>query len=161
MVGLGLLVLRLVLATVLIAHGSHTLFGVFAGAGVGPGGLTHAAAALAALGLPSPFLLALAGGLLQFGGGLLLGIGYFTRAAAVALGVFYLAAIWVDAARWGFFLNWTNDPTRGHGMEYAIMMVGTLASLVLSGAGEWSLDGRRARSAATRAAGRARLRDRI
>jgi uncharacterized membrane protein YphA (DoxX/SURF4 family) len=43
-------------------------------------------------------------------------------------------------------------------MEFSILMIGALTALALSGAGDWSIDGRRATTAATRAAGRARLR---
>jgi putative oxidoreductase len=160
MIGLGLLVLRLVIATVLVGHGSHVLFGVPADPGLGPGGLGPAASYYAGLHLPSPFALAVATGALQLFGGCLIGIGYFTRWAAPAVALLEGLVIWKDASRWGLFLNWTNDPTRGHGMEYAILLAGALVCLWLTGAGDWSLDGRRSRTAATRAAGRARLRDR-
>jgi uncharacterized membrane protein YphA (DoxX/SURF4 family) len=65
-----------------------------------------------------------------------------------------------DSARWGFFLNWRLDPTRGHGMEFSLLLIGGLACLCVTGAGRWSIDGVRSRSAAARAAGRARLRAR-
>jgi len=61
-------------------------------------------------------------------------------------------------AKWGFFLNWTNDATRGHGTEFSIVLLCMLACLVLTGPGDFSLDGRRATTKARRAAGRARLR---
>ena len=50
----GLLVLRLSLAAVSIAHGAHILFGTFGGpgSGVGAGGLTQTAAQFAAMSLP-------------------------------------------------------------------------------------------------------------
>jgi uncharacterized membrane protein YphA (DoxX/SURF4 family) len=46
-------------------------------------------------------------------------------------------------------------------MEYAVVMIAALVCLTLAGSGEWSIDGVRSRSAASRAAGRARLRDRV
>ena len=45
-------------------------------------------------------------------------------------------------------------------MEFAVLMSGALVSLILAGAGEWSLDGRRAQSRESRIAGRARIRNR-
>ena len=66
--------------------------------------------------------------------------------------------MWKTQSKWGFFLNWTNDATRGHGIEFSIVLLGMLACLLLTGAGDLSLDGRRASTAARRAAGRARLR---
>jgi putative oxidoreductase len=97
-------------------------------------------------------------GVLQFAGGLLLAAGYYTRLAAIALALLETLSIWVDSARWGFFLNWTSDPTRGHGMEYSLVLVAAAVCLALAGAGDWSIDGIRARSEASRAAGRARTR---
>jgi uncharacterized membrane protein YphA (DoxX/SURF4 family) len=64
-----------------------------------------------------------------------------------------------DSARWGFFLNWALDPTRGHGSEYAVLVMATLACLAFAGAGEWSIDGVRESTRAARVAGRARIRD--
>jgi uncharacterized membrane protein YphA (DoxX/SURF4 family) len=66
--------------------------------------------------------------------------------------------IWKDQMRWGFFANWMLDPERGHGVEISIVLAGALVCLALAGAGDWSIDGWRARAAAARASGRARLR---
>jgi uncharacterized membrane protein YphA (DoxX/SURF4 family) len=157
MLGLGLVLMRLVLATILVAHGSHMLFGAFATDGAGPGGLTHTTAYFAGLGLTPALVFALLAGGARFLGGLLIGLGYFTRLVSGALVIVDGLEIWKDSARWGFFLNWAGDPTRGHGMEYALMLAGALACLIFAGAGEWSLDGWRAGTAQARAAGRARL----
>lgn len=157
MIGLGLLVLRLVLGLVCIMHGAHMLFGAFSGPGVGHGGLTNAAQQFADMGLNPGYLLAVLAGLTQFAGGVLLITGFLTRYAAVALVVYYLILFWKQHAPWGFFLNWQRDPTVGHGYEFATLMIGALACLALAGAGEWSFDGRRAASAESRAAGRARI----
>jgi putative oxidoreductase len=157
MTGLGLLVLRLALALVCVAHGAHKLFGAFAGPGIGPGGLTNTAAHFTEIGLNPGFLLAVLGGLTQFAGGWLVGVGLLTRYAAMALSLYFLIGFWKEHAMWGFFLNWTRDPTLGHGYEYLVVILGGLACLMLAGGGEWSLDGRRAASAESRAAGRARI----
>jgi putative oxidoreductase len=161
MIGPGLLVLRLALATVLVAHGCHELFGLFSGSGAGPGGLTQTATHFASIGLSPGLFFAVVIGLSRLAGGVLIGVGYFTRWVSLALAVFEGLEIWKDFARWGLFLNWALDPSRGHGMEYAIVTIAALVCLTLAGSGEWSIDGVRARSAASRAAGRARLRDRV
>jgi putative oxidoreductase len=158
MASLGLLVLRLTLSVVLVAHGAHQLFGMFGNPGIGAGGLTNTAASYSRLGLEPGFALAVLSGIIQFLGGALLGAGLLTRWAALAIIGYLCIAIWKDQFRWGFFLNWVSEPTRGHGVEFSVLIIGALAALALSGAGEWSLDGRRATTAATRAAGRARLR---
>jgi putative oxidoreductase len=160
MAALGLLVLRLALAVVIVAHGCHKLFGAFAGPGIGPGGLSATAASFQGFGLPAAYQLAVVAGLTQFVGGILIGAGWFTRWAALANFVYIVVGIWVEHRKWGFFLNWLFVPDRGHGIEYSIIFAGALICLALSGAGEASIDGLRQRSAAARAAGRERLRRR-
>jgi putative oxidoreductase len=157
MTGLGLLVLRLALAVVCIAHGAHKLFGMFGGAGIGPGGLTNTAAHFTAIGLSPGFLLAVLAGLTQFAGGLLVAAGFLTRWAAMALSVYFLIGIWKEHAPWGFFLNWTQELGRGNGIEYPFLILGGFVCLMLAGGGVWSFVGRRERSAESLAAGRARL----
>jgi putative oxidoreductase len=155
----GLLVLRVVLAALLAAHGAHWLFGSFAGAALGTGGLTTTATYFAGTGLGPAFLFVLIAGALQLAGGLLLLVGYFTRVISIALIVVEVVKVSFDSARWGFFLNWALDPTRGHGIEYSVFVMGVLTCLALGGAGDWSIDAISVRTHASRIAGRARIRD--
>lgn len=154
----GLLLLRVAIAIVLATHALHWLFGWFAGSGMGSGGLTATSLYFAAAGLGPAFTFVLACGSLQLAGALLLLAGWLTRIASVVLIVVELSKIAFDSARWGFFLNWALDPTRGHGMEFGFVIIGALACLALTGAGEWSIDEVRARTNAALAAGRARVR---
>jgi putative oxidoreductase len=154
----GLLVLRLVVAVVLVSHGSHQIFGLFAGPGVGPGGLSTTAARFSTLGLEPGYPLAAIAGTIQLTAGGLIAIGLLTRWAAVASTLYLGILMWKDQMRWGFFANWLLDPDRGHGVEISIVLAGALVCLALAGAGDWSIDGWRARDAASRASGRARLR---
>jgi putative oxidoreductase len=161
MVGVGLLVLRLVLAVVFIAHGGNKLFGLFGGAGVGPGGLSTTSAYFAFIGLNPSFLLAVINAALELVGGALLVVGFLTRWVSIALAASMLVAIWKVHFQWGFFLNWMNAPNRGQGMEYAIVLIAALVCLALAGGGDASVDGINQRSADRQAAGRARLRGKI
>ena len=161
MVGLGLLVLRLVLAVVFIAHGGNKLFGLFGGPGIGPGGLSMTSAFFATVGLSPSFVLAVTDALLELVGGALLAVGLFTRAVSVLLAIAMGLAIWKVHFQWGFFLNWMAAPGRGQGMEYSIVLIAALICLALSGGGDASVDGLNQRSAARDAAGRARLRGKI
>ena len=158
MLSTGLLILRLSLAFVLVSHGGHVLFGFGAGGGLGNGGLVHSAAQYTAAGLNPGYLIALIVGIVEFAGGLLIGLGALTRFACLAAMGIVGVLLWKLQAQWGFFLNWTNDATRGHGTEFSIVLIGMLACLLLTGPGDFSVDGRRATTAAARAAGRARLR---
>lgn len=161
MPGLGLAVLRVVLAIVFIAHGTNILFGSWAGPGVGTGGLQATAQQYAALGLHPEFLLAILSGLTQLVGGLLIAVGLLTRYASVALLVYVGIGVWKEHLKWGFFLNWTHHATQGLGIEYSLTLAGALICLVFVGGGAWSIDGRRVNLRAARAAGRARLRGKV
>ena len=161
MIGLGLAVLRLALATVFIAHGAHILFGLWAGPGIGTGGLDLTAQAFAANGLAPAFPLAVLTGIIEFAGGILLAIGWFTRVAAPLLVIVICVAIWKMQWAYGFFLNWMGAVDRGQGYEYSLLLIGALICLSLTGAGEWSIDGQREASRASRQAGRARLRGKL
>jgi len=161
MLGPGLLVLRLGLAIVSIAHGMHTLFGTMGGpgSGVGPGGLTQTAEQFTAMGLPGMAVAVLAG-LTQLVGGILLAVGYLTRWAAIALGALTTIFAWKTQAPWGFFINWVMEPGRAHGIEFSVVLIMAYACLALTGGGDWSFDGRKANRRSYVAAGRARLRGR-
>jgi putative oxidoreductase len=157
--GLGLLLLRLALSAVSIAHGAHMLFGTFGGpgSGVGPGGLTQTAAQFTAMSLPGGPVALLAGSA-ELLGGVLLGVGYLTRWAAFALAAFTAMLSWKSQWPWGFFLNWVGEPGRGHGIEFSIVLFAGFLCLTLSGGGDFSIDGRKTRRQSYAAAGRARLR---
>ena len=157
MTGSGLLVLRLALAVVFVAHGANILFGVWGGPGVGPGGLHATAAQYAAVGLHPELVLAVLAGVVQLAGGLLVGVGSVTRPAALALAVYVGLGIWIEHLKWGFFLNWIRNPQQGLGIEYSLTLAAALVCLMLAGPGDWSIDGRRMSRRSSRAAIRARL----
>lgn len=159
--GLGLVVLRLALAAVFVAHGAHKLFGLWAGPGIGPGGLDLTAQFFAAIGLTPAFPLAVLVGVVETVGGILLAIGWFTRVAAPLLGIVMCVAIWKVHSPNGFFLNWMGAADRGQGFEFSVILIGALVCLTFTGGGEWSIDGHREATRASRQAGRARLRGKL
>lgn len=161
MVGLGLLVLRIALAVIFFAHGGNKLFGLFGGPGIGTGGLTSSSAYFETLGLQPAFLLAVIESVIEVAGSVLLALGFLTRWASSVLAIAMAVAIWKVHLPWGFFLNWTGAPDRGHGMEYALLLCLSLIALALTGGGDLSIDGMNQRSAARDAAGRARLRGKL
>jgi len=161
MVGLGLLVLRLALAVVFVAHGGNKLFGLFGDSGIGPGGLSSTAAYFGGVGLNPPFVLAVIEASLELVGGLLLAVGFLTRWISIALAIAMGVAIWKVHAQWGFFVNLMAEPKRGPGTEFSIVLIAALICLALSGGGDASVDGINQRAAARDAAGRARLRGKI
>jgi uncharacterized membrane protein YphA (DoxX/SURF4 family) len=102
--------------------------------------------------------MAVLSGTLQFAAGLFIAVGLITRWAALGVLVYLGIIIWKIQLQWGFFANWVMTPSRGHGIEISFLLAGALVCLVLAGPGEWSIEGRRARVAASRALGRARAR---
>jgi putative oxidoreductase len=149
----GPAVLRLATGAVFVAHGAQKLFGVWGG-----GGLAGTAAFFGQLGLTPAYPLAIVVALVEFIGGLMLIAGALTLFAALALVLDMIVATWKVHLVNGFFLNWNMVPGQGHGYEFNITLIGALVSLMLTGPGAFSVDGRRERSAEAEAYGRARLR---
>jgi putative oxidoreductase len=88
------------------------------------------------IGLPAPTVVAVVVGLLEFLGGLAILVGFKTRIAAVALGVFTLAATAV--AHLDF-----SDQIQVLMLEKNLAIVGGFILLAIYGAGSLSIDGRR------------------
>jgi putative oxidoreductase len=119
----ALTVLRVIAGVIFVAHGAQKLF-VF--------GLDGVAGGFAQMGVP---LAGIAGPLVavvEFFGGLALIAGLFTRLAGVGLAVVMLGAFFLVHASAGFFLP--------NGYEFVLMLLGAVTTLVLTGAGRYSLD---------------------
>ncbi|MET9888235.1 DoxX family protein [Streptomyces sp. NPDC006430] len=124
---LGLLALRLGTGAVLVAHGSQKLFGWFGG-----GGIEGTAKAMEQMGFTPGRESAIAAGLGEAGGGVLLALGLFTPAAGAAAAGAMAGAVSVHAPA-GFF-------AQGGGLEYPAFLGFTAACLGLAGPGRFSLD---------------------
>ena len=128
MIGVGLLVLRLVLGVIFIGHGAQKLFGSFGGPG-----LKGTAQGFEQIGVRPGRLMALMAGLAEFGGGILVILGFLTPLAALALiGVMIVAVLTVHLKN-GFF------NTNG-GYEFNLALAGIALTLLIVGAGAYSLD---------------------
>ena len=152
----GPAVLRVMVGITFIAHGAQKLFGIWGGAG-----LAGTGAYFDSIGLSPGFPLAVAVGLTEFGGGLLLVAGALTPIAVGALILTMLGAIVKVHLANGYFLNWAITPGKGHGVEYNLVLVAALLCLAFTGPGAFSVEHRRARSAEADALGRARLRSKF
>jgi putative oxidoreductase len=124
---LGLLVLRLGTGGVLFAHGAQKLFGWFGG-----GGIEGTAKAMEAMGFRPGGQSAMAAGLGEAGGGLLLALGVATPAAGAAAAGAMAGAVAVHRPA-GFF------NTAG-GYEYPAYLGFVAAGLGLAGPGRYSFD---------------------
>jgi putative oxidoreductase len=126
---LALLVLRLVIGAVMIAHGYPKVFG----------GLQHHVHMVSNLGLPG--WLAYVSAFAEFGGGILLVIGFCTRCAALAVLIDISVAIWK--------VHWRNGFTGQGGYEFTLSLAAIAFALIFFGAGPISLDAIRGGGRAT------------
>ncbi|MGW7289253.1 DoxX family protein [Streptomyces sp. NPDC054847] len=124
---LGLLVLRVGTGAVLVAHGTQKLFGWFGG-----GGLEGTAKGMEAMGFHPPKQSAMAAGIAEAGGGVLLALGLATPAAGAAVTGNMAGAVSVHAPA-GFF-------AQSGGFEYPAFLGFTAAAIGVMGPGRYSLD---------------------
>lgn len=120
---LALLVMRLTLGTIMVAHGYHKVFG----------GLHHHAQMVASLHLPA--WLGYVSSFTEFLGGLLLLAGFFTRPAAFAVCIDLSVAIWKVHLHNGLM----GAPDRP-GYEFALAAASLAFALIFLGGGPISLD---------------------
>ncbi|GGC10296.1 oxidoreductase [Marinobacterium zhoushanense] len=128
--GLSPLILRVPVGIVLIPHGAQKLFGWFGG-----GGLQGTGRWMASIGLEPGMLMALLAGSMEFFGGIALLIGLLTRLVGLALAFQMLIAILFVHLGKGLFVS-------EGGWEYALVLLAAGLSLMVSGGGRFSVDGR-------------------
>ena len=124
----GLLLIRVVLGGIMVAHGAQKLFGWFGGPGLaGTGGW------LEAMGLRPARVWAGLTGLAEVGGGALLILGLLTPLGAAAVAGVMLVAIATVHWRNGFFNS-------NGGYEFNLLIVATALALAFTGPGTISID---------------------
>ena len=120
--------LRLPIGLTFMAHGAQKLFAWFGGYGLEGTGQW-----MASIGLEPGYLMALMAGSAEFFGGLALVFGLLVRPAAAMLAVTMLVAIFSVHFVNGLFMS-------NNGYEFALALLAVTVSLVVSGAGNLSLD---------------------
>jgi putative oxidoreductase len=128
MIDMAILILRLCLAIVFVAHGAQVAFAAFGGPGI-----DNFSKMLAGLGFKPALLWAYIGAYTEFIGGLCLLAGFFTRLAAAFILVFIsVAAFKVHLAK-GFFVQ-------AGGFEYNFVIACICIALILSGGGKFGVN---------------------
>lgn len=124
-VSTGLLLLRVVLGIVFIAHGAQKLLGWFGGHG-----LEGTVGFMATMGIPA--FLAYIAIFTEFFGGLAVLFGLLTRPAALGILITMLVAIFKVHLAGGFFAP--------NGIEYQLTLAVISLTIFLLGAGKYSID---------------------
>ena len=125
-VDFSLLIIRLAVGVIFIAHGSQKLFGAFDGKGL-------AATVEMMGGGVIPYLVTIG----EFFGGIGLVFGFLSRFSALAITVIMIGAIVKVHAPNGFFLSHV-DPKQ-NGYEYNIALIGLLLPILICGPGRFSI----------------------
>jgi putative oxidoreductase len=121
LVDVSLLVLRVVVGTIMAAHGAQKVFGLFGGKGL--------EAAIDALGVgPLGYLVAIG----ECFGGLGIIFGFLTRFSAASNIVIMIGAIVMVHGKNGFFMQ-------NGGFEYNLALIGLLAPTLIAGPGKYSV----------------------
>ena len=120
-------ILRVGMGLILIPHGAQKLFGWFGGMG-----FERFVQLFSNLGYKPGALWVTLVALTEFVGGILLVLGLFTRAAALALVIFMIVAVHFTSGK-GFF--WTAG-----GLEYSLLILLVGLVFLIRGGGDYSLD---------------------
>ena len=126
-------ILRVMLGIVLFPHGAQKLLGWFGGFGF-TGTMNYFTGTL-----HLPWIIALLVIVIEFFGALILITGTATRVAALLIIINFIGVILTAHLANGFFINWLGDQ-KGEGYEYHLLIIGMAASLLISGAGAFSVD---------------------
>ena len=124
---LSMLILRIVLGAIFVAHGAQKLFGTFDGIG-----LEGTAKMVEGLGFGNAYSIALVWACIEFIGGIFLILGILARCSAFAIALTMLIRLWKINIMYGFFIQ-------NGGIEYGLLIIGACIPLILMGGGSWSV----------------------
>lgn len=119
-VDLSLLIVRVAVGVIFVAHGAQKLFGAFGGPGL--------EGVVEQMGTPLGYAVTIG----EFFGGIGLVIGFLSRFSAAALIVIMVGAIATVHGKNGFFMS-------NGGLEYNLALIGLLAPVLIAGPGRFSV----------------------
>jgi putative oxidoreductase len=121
----ALLLARIIVGVVFMAHGSQKLFGAFGGPGL--------AGVVQMMG-PLGYLVTIG----EFFGGLGIIVGFLSRFSAAAMILIMVGAIAMVHGKVGFFMNWMGQQG-GEGFEYHLLAIAVLATILIAGPGRLAI----------------------
>ena len=124
---------RIILAVIFFAHGSQKMFGFFGGRGVaGTIDIFQQT-----MGIPAPLTILAMSAEVFGAAGLFLGL--FSRIAALGVLVVMIVAPFANHLYPNFFMNWQGRQM-GEGYEYHLLAIALIVTVLVRGAGAFSLD---------------------
>lgn len=129
----SLLVLRVALGIVLMAHGLQKAFGWFNGFGWS-NTINYFTGTVGIPAFLGAFVI-----LIESLGALLLILGFAGRINAALMGIVITAAMFIDHANNGFYMNWFGVQ-KGEGVEFDLLFIAMSVALVIKGSGSFSID---------------------
>ena len=123
-VDVALLLARVIVGAVFMAHGAQKLFGAFGGPGL---------SAFVGMMGPLGYLVAIG----EFFGGLGIVVGFLSRFSAASIIVIMLGAIGMVHGKVGFFMNWMGNQG-GEGFEYHLLAIAILLVILIVGPGRYA-----------------------
>ncbi len=128
-VDFSLLILRIVVGVIFMAHGSQKMFGMFGGPGL-------KATVQMFQGSPLGYLVPIG----EFFGGVGVAFGFLSRFSAASQIVIMAGAIAMVHGKNGFFLGTGPDSTmKQSGFEYCFALIGLLLPILICGPGRFSI----------------------
>jgi putative oxidoreductase len=128
------LIARLFLAVVVFPHGAQKMLGWFGGYGFS-GTMNFLTG-----GVGLPWIIGFLVIIIEFFAPLFLAVGFLTRVAAFGIGAEFIGVVLKAHIHNGFFMNWNQQPNKGEGLEFFILLFGlVIVTLILSG-GRASID---------------------
>ena len=124
---LSMLILRLILGAIFVAHGAQKLFGMFGGIGIE--GTTKM---MEGLNFSYPHIYAFVWSSIEFFGGLFLAFGVLARYASILIVLIMSITIWKINLSYGFFIQ-------NGGYEYNLLILLACMPIILTGGGKWSI----------------------
>ena len=121
----ALLIARIIVGTVFMAHGAQKLFGAFGGPGL---------SAIVQMMGPLGYLVTVG----EFFGGLGIIVGFLSRFSASSITLIMLGAIGLVHSKVGFFMNWTGKQA-GEGFEYHLLAIAVLLTIAIAGPGRFAI----------------------
>ena len=124
-IDVALLLARVIVGVIFMAHGAQKLFGAFGGPGLS-----------AVVGMMGPLGYLVSIG--EFFGGLGLVVGFLSRFSAASIIVIMLGAIGMVHGKVGFFMNWMGNQA-GEGFEYHLLAIAVLLVILIAGPGRYAI----------------------